>query len=433
MPWTPLHAALGQTGNDLTFEMIEDAVEEGVEERADLDWKTSLPLTQTDKAARQAQGEELAKDVAAMANSGGGLIVYGVAERSGNTSAAGEIRPVGEVGETELRTIRQIVNNQIYPPVTALELIRLTPIGAQKGGVLAALVQPSLDVPHLLHQRGNHEWFQAPWRDGPETRRMTERQLADAYRLREQRRHEQETSFEQLYNDLLQTLGTTSNSASPTWVVGVAQPIQPRPDARRLSAVATERFLKASQQVFNAQHITPLVETRDEDVRTGLRRYFKASSRKSRSHTLQSRVEVYGDGTLTVAFTRDGLLGTQGGQRGHIPIDDLEHVTKDLISMILHAVESGSISSDYRTRIGVSPRTQVFRRPDSSVVGEYQPFDERTRVNNHHPVDGIIVTQFGRVSLLNSAAELLTDVLGQVGSPGPITGTSLDRAIQLTE
>lgn len=56
----------------MTDNMLDEAVIAGVSETDDLDWKSELPpmkgLPQTD----------FPKDVAAMANSGGGIIVFGV-------------------------------------------------------------------------------------------------------------------------------------------------------------------------------------------------------------------------------------------------------------------------------------------------------------------------------------------------------------------
>ncbi|WP_235978771.1 AlbA family DNA-binding domain-containing protein [Streptomyces lycii] len=74
MPFTPLHRMLGLAPGPLTGDILDAAVTDGVTERSDLDWKSELPpakgLPQTD----------FPKDVAAMANSGGGVIVYGVQE-----------------------------------------------------------------------------------------------------------------------------------------------------------------------------------------------------------------------------------------------------------------------------------------------------------------------------------------------------------------
>ena len=45
MPWTPLDAALGETGNHLAFHLVQRACDERLSERAELDWKRDLSLT----------------------------------------------------------------------------------------------------------------------------------------------------------------------------------------------------------------------------------------------------------------------------------------------------------------------------------------------------------------------------------------------------
>jgi hypothetical protein len=150
MPWTPLHAALGEPGHALTLQLIERACDERVAERADLDWKRDLPLTasSSDKAKKVAEQAELAKDIAAMANSGGGMIVFGVAQAAaGGTSAANHIVPVGMVDEVILKAIRQVASSHVYPPVTGIDVRPLARDDAPDQGVLVLLIPDSPDSP----------------------------------------------------------------------------------------------------------------------------------------------------------------------------------------------------------------------------------------------------------------------------------------------
>lgn len=433
MPWTPLHAALGDIGSTLDFSLIQRAVDEGIEENSNLDWKSVPPLTATDAAGRQAQGIELAKDIAALANSGGGMIVYGVQEQDGDTSAAGLIKTFKSFGETDLRNIRQVANNLIYPPVTGLDLMFLTAEGNSDEGVLVALISPSADSPHLLYQKGNHEWFQAPWRDGSNTRRMAERQLADAYRQREQRRQRQEQDFAKIYSDTVKSVGGTNPGIGPTWIIGVAVPLQPRLDERRLNAISARRFLHASHQYFKQKGFSPLSELLENDTRVGLRKFIFASSRTSGPGKIQARIELHGNGSFALAFTRDGVFGQNIREVGQVPVDDLLAMAKDIIALILQSVDSGSISSDYMVKAGVEPHTEIFRHPDPSLPNHYQPFDERHRVKNHEPVQAVMVTRYGREQLLESAAEFVTDLMMQIGSWVQVTASQLEHEIRMNE
>jgi hypothetical protein len=188
VPWTPLHASLGEPSGVLDFALIERACAESVVERTDLDWKRQLPLTapKVEAKAKQAQQLELAKDIAAMANSGGGMVVYGVLEATAaGTSAAEAIVGVGVVDEGTTRDIRRVAGNLIYPPVVGLDLIPVAPEADPDGGVLVLLVPDSVDRPHLVHPSNGQDWFCAPYRHGPDTEWMVERQLAAAYAERD--------------------------------------------------------------------------------------------------------------------------------------------------------------------------------------------------------------------------------------------------------
>ena len=116
MDFTPLHRGLGLPPSILTDEILDAAVAAGVAETDDLDWKSELPpvkgLPQTD----------VPKDIAAMANSGGGMIVYGVEE---NQKVANVRKDTGEFTEVHERALRSAAITAITPPVFGLEIHRL--------------------------------------------------------------------------------------------------------------------------------------------------------------------------------------------------------------------------------------------------------------------------------------------------------------------
>ena len=107
MNFTALHRAAGAGPGPLTEALLDAAVAVGAVETSDLDWKSELPpakgLPQTD----------FPKDVAAMANSGGGVIVFGVRE---SQKAATERVDVGECDEAYERTLRSAAITAISPP-----------------------------------------------------------------------------------------------------------------------------------------------------------------------------------------------------------------------------------------------------------------------------------------------------------------------------
>ena len=135
----------------------------------DLDWKSALPpakgLSQTD----------FPKDVAAMANSGGGLIVFGVQESQ--KVATGRV-DVGDVGEAYERALHSAAVTAISPPVFGLSVYCL---GAEGQRAVVVEVPPSTDGPHLIYR---NEYFGAPIRNDSDTVWMKERQIEAMYRAR---------------------------------------------------------------------------------------------------------------------------------------------------------------------------------------------------------------------------------------------------------
>ncbi|GAA1874650.1 hypothetical protein GCM10009715_21800 [Paeniglutamicibacter psychrophenolicus] len=122
--------------------MLQSAIELQVTERGDLDWKERLPDRRNPKAS-----EEFAKDVAAMVNGGGGMIVYGVAEDR-VSSAAKEIVPVEEWTDATERKLRGWAYSLIQPPVHGLEFTPLEDAG--DGSCVVVLSIPaSLEIPHF--------------------------------------------------------------------------------------------------------------------------------------------------------------------------------------------------------------------------------------------------------------------------------------------
>ncbi|MDT0551498.1 AlbA family DNA-binding domain-containing protein, partial [Streptomyces lonegramiae] len=118
----------------------------GSPETDDLDWKSELPpakgLSQTD----------FPKDVAAMANSGGGVIVYGVTEWQ--KAATGRV-DVGEFDEAYERSLRSAAITAISPPVFGLAVQAL---GDEGRRAVVVVVPASVDGPHMIYR---NEYFGA--------------------------------------------------------------------------------------------------------------------------------------------------------------------------------------------------------------------------------------------------------------------------------
>lgn len=185
--FTPIHRALGLEPGNLTLELIEKAIESGLEETADFDMKRVVPNLKEDKSK-----QEIAKDIAAMANSGGGWIIYGVGE--GASDIAGSIHPC-EWTATEEQQMFTIARTKIDPPVEGIEFSKI-PCGENpdEGYIVLMHIPDSADTPHFA--RKGDDAFRAPRRNGPYTVFMTERDIERGFRERSQRGVEQEKTLQ---------------------------------------------------------------------------------------------------------------------------------------------------------------------------------------------------------------------------------------------
>src|SRR4051812_37597158 len=122
--WTRLHEHLGQPPGPLTYEMVAAAVADKLAESDDLDWKEHLPSF----APKPGIWNEFAKDVAAMANTRGGLLVYGVSD---------QIELVGvDLAAANKKQMLSAVRTGIQPYISGVDFIELSVPGGGGPDVL---------------------------------------------------------------------------------------------------------------------------------------------------------------------------------------------------------------------------------------------------------------------------------------------------------
>jgi predicted HTH transcriptional regulator len=211
MNFTALHRLLGRDPGPLTDEMIKEAVAQGIAE-------TDYP-----------------KDIAAMANSGGGMIVYGVTEK--DKKATGR-EAVDELTERFAQALRSAAVTAISPPVFGLDIGQL---GDASNRCIAVIVPASVDGPHLIF-RGEH--FGAPIRNDADTVWMKERQIEAAYRQRFEERRNSTEAIDRLYDELT----AIAQVEARAWLIAVARP-RVIPTMKRIEKdEARTLFQKASER-----------------------------------------------------------------------------------------------------------------------------------------------------------------------------------------
>lgn len=425
MTLTPLHLALGIDNVDLTIELIETACQQRLKEREDLDWKSKLPLTlPSDNATgRDAQQEELAKDIAAMANTRGGAIVYGVAEQS---SAALHIESVGEQNDQTVQNIRRVASNLIYPPVTGLTLTWLSSPDA--GTVLVLEVPRSSEAPHLIRPRnqpaGSGYWFAVPYRNGPDTEWMPEKMIESAYRDRLANRRQREADVHSMHADLVKTALATAGGA---WIVAIARPESPLPASPRALDLskAREIFAGAWQRRWAYDLIEAVAADRvlaDVQPKRALRRFRQTGLQQTTAGgnsmgRIRAVAEVHHDGSVGLAISRGGALNpNQFADDRFLASTDLDQAALSLFNLVRQTAQDLRVLSDYDVVFSVeSSGVALFRHP-SDIAGHLRDFSEEDRVPPFQPVEGAIVISAGRDAALDSVIDLAEDAVNQTGA-----------------
>ena len=203
--FTSLHRALGAKPGPLADAMIDQAVAGHVAESSDLDWKRSLP------PAKGLATTDFPKDVAAMANSGGGMIVYGVSDDDGAAGA----RFDAVLSERHETALRQAAATAISPPIIGL---RITRLGEGPPRAVVVEVSASVQSPHVVNEA--HK-FGVPARNGPDTVWLKEPDIARMYRSRFETERESADALRGLYDDQMSV-----GSGTYPQLVGVVRPRQ---------------------------------------------------------------------------------------------------------------------------------------------------------------------------------------------------------------
>lgn len=347
MDFTPLHRALGRQPSDLTNELLDEAIAQGLAETDDLDWKEEFPpskgLSKTD----------VRKDIAAMANRGGGMIIYGVKEHQKKATGRAHIDGFDENYE---RTYRSVAITAITPPVFDLDIREL----GENPRAVAVIVPPSVDGPHLIY---NNDFFGAPIRNNADTAWMRESQIETMYKARFDERRRSDEALESLYAEI----ATGKNTEIRAWFIAVARPRIPTvaqrmavDDARQIFDQAI-RPLKSLPQSF----VSPLERTIDRfNLRQGLRKWIAPSGVSFRGDWAEASAEIHYDGSVALAA---GVGGFPNGQQSHWDVNqvDVRAVERDIAEFmcLLRAMADALGNDDYEVRIGIELST-----PDDLMV-----------------------------------------------------------------
>lgn len=395
--FTALHSALGISPTDeFTNDMLDRLVEERTAERQDLEFKAKIDST----PARPES--DVRKDLCAMANSGGGVIVYGVNELPDMKDHAGERVNAGEYSSGLEQAYISVATNYISPPLRGVKFHR---VEHPEHEAFIVVVPESKHVPHMYFtEKRNATVLAAPTRYGAHSDWLSEPEIADLYRVRFQREEATSSELDEVYRRVAE-----KRTHDGFWGVGVALPTYPvRNDNVTESDAALVRAAAYDDPLRREYHgsVSPVTAS---NYRTGLkcRTY---SGRQYDTRELQAYFELHENGTVTVLSRLDKVTFSRPGQE--VSTHAFACLVGDLLALIRHY---GGITgnTDYQMRFGVewdSDEPLVLWQPRNVAFFSEDPLPLKT----FSPVEAEVSVTAG-APLLDTARSLVSDCLNQAG------------------
>jgi hypothetical protein len=400
MVFTPLHRALGIQPSDLTYAILQSAIEQQVTEKGDLDWKERLPDGRSPKAP-----EEFAKDVAAMVNGEGGMIVYGVAEDRAS-SAAKEIVPVEVWTDAIERKLRAWAYSLIQPPVHGLEFMPLEEPGDGARAVVLT-IPPSLETPHFVMK---DDALRAPRRYGAQTVFMSERDIEQAYRTRFEDRRTNARHLSDLLDEMMTGFGEDG-----VWLAAAARPTSPRPAyAGRLSRG------DAQEIIASLMNRNPFLKNRygfeytGLDPRPGYRKWRTLSSYDGQAYGI---VDIHDDGSVSLAH-KASEVATNFEPGTDVHVMDAQQLPAHIVHFVRAVTERLDMTSDYEVIMVLCSRDNqpMFIRTFDIGMDRLRSRQQLTAIHKFQPVTGILAANLSAGDALETVRSLALDVMNQGGA-----------------
>ncbi|GHT93713.1 hypothetical protein FACS1894140_6800 [Spirochaetia bacterium] len=123
-----------------SMQKIKQLLSDNVQESLNLDYKAADALSKTD-----VKKAEITKDISAMANSDGGIIIYGIKEDQNNKNFPGEIDPINQK-EFSKEWLEQVINN-IRPKIEGI-IITSIPVDKDNNTVIYVVQIPQSTTVH---------------------------------------------------------------------------------------------------------------------------------------------------------------------------------------------------------------------------------------------------------------------------------------------
>lgn len=405
MVFSPIHRALGIPSGEMSLALIEQAIENRVEESSDLDWKQHPYDHRKPK-----WDEEAAKDIAAMANSGGGWIVFGVAE-DGERNAASELTPAPWSADIQQRILR-VAYAKIGPPVLGLEFHVLA---AEGGDVVAMRVPDSRDAPHFA--RKGDDAFVAPRRNGPHTVFMSDREIERGFRERFQYADDQERNLQDKFMRASQALRPSDG----VFIAIAALPLQPMVHAKSPEQDVIYKLTSrppTSELVYGQNR--PRTWERGQ-VKIGMRQWVVRSYPNERA---QYRVFLYDDSTVLAAYQLGNLTDRDSarhyypvGLPNHCMSQDIEAAIISFVTTLRGHAEERQANGGFRIRAALIGATNepIYIRTTEAGINFLLSEEHAEPISAFQPVTIELDPLAPPMEILPQVNDLARDLINQGG------------------
>lgn len=419
--FTPIHRALGLEPGNLTMNDINQVIAEKVEETADLDWKESVYDNRDPNWS-----EEAAKDIAAMANSGGGWIVFGIGDDRKN-NAASSVNPIQWAAGNE-RKILNVAYSKIGPPVVGVEFFKI-PCGENpnEGYVVLMHVPDSADAPHFA--RKGDDAFRAPRRNGSHTVFMTDRDIERGFRERFQRGVEQEKTLQGYFEQAAEAL----NPEEGVFLAIAAVPVTTKISAGSVDrGTAIQHTNPWAYSYFMTSFLgnypkDPKVSTNGlfmwggGDIVKGMRRWVLRNAAQA---TAKYCKHLHDDGTLTGGYCLKRVRGTQSTSEQYLAGEinrcnsfNVEKALIDFFSLLREHAQERSVSGGFRIRVGLvgDANSPIVLRNHDKFTWNLMLQSEPEPIKRFQPVSTFIDPLAPIEDILPPLRTLALDIVNQGG------------------
>lgn len=416
--WTRLHEHLGARPGPLSFDMVKEAAATNLAESDDLDWKEKLP-----QPPRDGRWNELAKDVAAMANTRGGLLIYGVTDKT--------TIPVGiDPGEANTEQYAQWIRNHVQPYLPDLTFTILTsPDGALS--FLVIDIPASSMVPHHVYGTAAKDKDQqaavVPYRDGDHTAWMAEHQIERAYRDRFTLARNAQDDTDRLLAHTLDAVLPEQDEPS-AWFVAVARPERPLPRSVPPLSRESARYLCHTANGYsqsltrNPHSVGPLagLDSVSSDPRPGLRRWVFSTFPPRVGREIYA--ELHHDGSTVLAANlswkarRGDFLPGPDVTDLLVDVDVAGACCRDVLASARELARHLGVDSSVHVTAAIVTAEPTPMTPIVTEQGSFRSVPDRARRPRRiQPVTALVSPADEDDLLRETSQETFTDLMHQFG------------------